>query len=149
MHLESAKRLVSEHPKESARQPVGATSSEIDALEHKLKLRLPQAYREFLSWMGRDHLGPLQGSGWFIDCLLSNRETLRIILDEVGSSYALKETDVVFFSHQGYMAAWFDAATHEPDPTCWFIDDGMGEPKEEGPFSRALLNDLQGLISGT
>nr|WP_297525176.1 SMI1/KNR4 family protein [uncultured Roseateles sp.] len=148
MYIESARRLVSEHLKESGRLPLGATSSEIDALEHKLNLRFPQAYREFLGWMGRDSKGPLQGSAWFIDCLLANRETLRVLLEEVGSNYVLKETDVVFFAHQGYMAAWFDAATHAPDPSCWFIDDGLVEPRPAGAFSQVLLDDLKGLTSG-
>ncbi len=96
-------------------------------------------------WMGRDYKGIFRGSAWFIDSIYSNKETLRSLLEEAGSRYVLKESHLVSFTHQGYMAAWFDSESSEQDSDCWFMNHSMTEPNETGLFSEALLKDLSGL----
>jgi len=120
---------------------------EIAALEQALSFGLPQAYKDYLLWMGKDHHGIFRGSGWFIGDLTGNRAVLSGLLEEVGSTCRLKPTEVVFFSHQGYMAAWFSAQTADPDPHCFYIDDGTQEPRATNTFSQVLLDDIRGLAS--
>lgn len=145
MSIESAKLFHASHVAPIKGEPFGATPEEVDALERRLGLPIPHDYKEFLLWMGRDYHGIFCGSAWFIDTIFANKETLRDLLEEVGSRYVLKESHLVFFTHQGYMATWFDLETSEQDPECWFINDSMTEPVKTGFFSAELLKDLAGL----
>jgi hypothetical protein len=143
----AAKALHAESVAPILGQPIGATEEEIAALEGRIGLKLPDVYRQYLLWMGRDFNGIFRGSNWFISDLESNREVLVGLLEEVGSQYEVTASHTVFFTHQGYMAAWFDAAGSEADPECWFINDGMREPSVSGKFTEVLLADLKGLSS--
>jgi hypothetical protein len=145
--LSAAKTLHAELVAPALGPAVGASTEEVDKLERHLGFALPAAYREYLLWMGRDFNGIFRGSNWFVSDLESNRDVLKGLLDEVGSRYEVLSSHVVFFTHQGYMAAWFDAAANVPDPKCWFINDGMQEPEESGSFTEVLLADLRGLSS--
>lgn len=145
MPIESAKQFHALHIEPRIGAPIGASEAEVEALERKLGFPLPQAYRDYLLWMGRDCDGIFRGSAWFIDCVFSNQGMLRDLLEEEGVQYQTKNSHVVFFSHQGYMAAWFDAETAVPDPECWFMTDGLSEPRPTGRFSEFLLNDMNGL----
>jgi len=127
--------------------PVGASEAEIAKLEGRLGFSLPTTYREYLGWMGRDFEGIFRGSNWFISDLESNKEVLKGLLEEVGSRYEVTPSNLVFFTHQGYMAAWFDSAKNEADPECWYINDGMQAPAISGKFTEVLLADLTGLSS--
>ncbi|MDN3576281.1 SMI1/KNR4 family protein [Chitinimonas viridis] len=127
--------------------PVGASEEDVGALESRIGLKLPDTYRQYLVWMGRDVNGIFRGSNWFISDIESNREVLKDLLEEIGSQYELAPSHLVFFTHQGYMAAWFDASGNEVDPKCWFIHDGMQEPGMSGNFTEVLLADLKGLAS--
>lgn len=145
--LSAAKNLHAELVAPVLGQPVGASNEEVEKLMRHLGFALPSAYREYLLWMGRDFNGIFRGSNWFVSDLESNREVLMDLLEELGSRYEVLSSHVVFFTHQGYMAAWFDAAEDEHDPQCWFINDGMQQPEEAGKFTEVLLADLKGLPS--
>jgi len=145
--LESCRALYASSVEPKLGQPVGASEAEVTSLERRLGQRLPAAYREYLTWMGRDVHGIFRGSNWFISDLESNKDTLRGLLEEIGSHYVVAPTHLVFFAHQGYMAAWFDFTQGEADPECWYIDDGMKEPAIKGKFTRVLFADLEGLSS--
>jgi len=147
MLISLAKRFHAEHLEVKLGAPVGASAAEVVALERTIGFSLPQAYKEYLLWMGKDHHGIFRGSGWFMGNVIANRTVLSYLLEETGSAYQLKNTDVVFFTHQGYMAAWFDAASEEADPRCLYVDDGDPEPRAQGLFSEVLLNDMRGLAS--
>jgi len=128
-------------------EAVGASIDEVAKLEGRLGFALPRAYREYLLWMGRDFNGIFRGSNWFVSDVESNSEVLKGLLEESGSRYEVLSSHVVFFTHQGYMATWFDAAENEPDPKCLFINDGMQQPEASGTFTEVLLADLKGLSS--
>jgi hypothetical protein len=145
--LAMAKALHAESVAPILGQPIGASEEDIAALESRIGLRLPEAYRQYLLWMGRDFNGIFRGSNWFIFDLESNREVLSGLLEEVGSQYPMATSHIVFFTHQGYMAAWFDTAGSQADPECWFVNDGMHDPSVSGKFTEVLLADLKGLSS--
>lgn len=145
--LGDAKRLHAELIAPILGEPVGATAAEVAALENSIGFPLPNAYREYLLWMGKDFNGIFRGSNWFISDLESNKEVLKDLLEEVDSKYKVIPSHFVFFTHQGYMAAWFDASMSEANPKCWFINDGMQEPKDSGSFTEVLIADLRGLSS--
>lgn len=145
MSIEIAKQLHAEHVTPKLGSPVGAKPEDVEALERRLGFCLPQDYRDFLLWMGCDYEGIFRGSAWFIDCVFANKEVLRGLLQEAGSRYVLKDSHLVFFTHQGYMAAWFDTESSDRNPECWFMNDSMTEPHVTGLFSYALLKDIESL----
>jgi hypothetical protein len=145
--LEAAKAIHAEKIAPILGQAVGAPEDDVVALESRIGQKLPSAYREYLIWMGRDFNGIFRGSNWFVTDVEPNRQVLKDLLEEIGSTYELAPSHVVFFTHQGYMAAWFDAAGDLQDPECFFINDGMQEPGESGRFTEVLLADLKGLAS--
>lgn len=104
--------------------PKGSSLTEIKELENKLAAKLPQAYTEFLLWMGSDKDGVFRGSDYWIDCVLSNNEYLPELLDENQIDYQLPKSYVTFFMHQGYMAAWFELPAQFENPESFFFSEG-------------------------
>lgn len=146
--IAEARRIHAELVEPVIGRPLGLGETVLAALERRLGLRLPAAYREYLAWMGLDVDGVFRGCRWFAADVFANKNVLRELLVEQGSAFELVDTHVVFFTHQGYMAAWFDAASTQVDPDCWFFSDSLTEPRPEGRFSQVLTRDLEGLARG-
>jgi hypothetical protein len=89
-------------------QQRGSTGAEIHELEDNLQIRLPSAYREFLSFAGAFEMdGPYVGS----DCFLHHLPKLQVqFLDYMAKTRVLHGHDgdwFAFYGHQGYDWAWF------------------------------------------
>ncbi len=127
--------------------PVGASADQIFTLEDELGLTLPLAHRQYLLWMGNDTNGALKGSEWFLKDLLGNIAFLGEFLRQNGVSYLEDRRAICFFSHQGYMAAWYYYDPMEPDPYCKYYSEASSEPvsKDDGRFSEFLLKELRGI----
>jgi hypothetical protein len=97
------------------RAAVGASELEVAALEARLGCKFPQAYREYLLWMGADDGGLLRGTDCFIGDVEANEQGLGRLLAENGLP-PLPYRPVVFFLHQGYIACWFRMAGTAEDP---------------------------------
>ena len=122
--------------------PKGCSFEEIRGLEHDFGYVFPDAYREFLSWMGKDHRGVFCGSDWYSKDIKGNTEYLPDLLDDNGITWDSTNL-LVFFCHQGYMAAWFNLPKEDEDPLVGFFSEGTtGEPIIQGTFSKFLLNEL-------
>jgi len=143
MSIELAKQFHAAHVEPLIGTPVGASEAEVRKLERELQLRLPQSYRDYLLWMGKDQNGILRGSDWFIYSVSSNKEVLVDMLEEDGIEYSVKQSHVVFFSHQGYMPAWFDADSASEDPPCWILNGDPTAVRPTGNFSTALLDEIR------
>jgi hypothetical protein len=105
---------------------VGASEAEVAALEQRLGFALPVGYRDLLMWMGRDHHGALVGSDCFFNHIESNNQCLRELLAENHVGHPLPGSYVTVFTHQGYMAAWFELPPEQPDPPCHYYGEGEG-----------------------
>jgi hypothetical protein len=107
MYLDKAKK------KEEALHQVGfedlvpCTEDEIAFLERWLKRPCPQAYREFLHWMGYWGGGLFVGSDFFYERLMNMQEWARALLEEDHYPGELPEDAFVFFMHQGYRFYFF------------------------------------------
>ena len=125
-------------------KPVGCSEGDLQKFERDLGQRLPLAHREFLLWMGNDRQGRLKGSDWFLDDLCENTRSLHELLSENGLSLAEFSAPFCFFMHQGYMAAWFDLASVEGNPKCYFFSESTESRSIEGPidFTTFLKRDL-------
>jgi len=128
-------------------RPVGLTESQISEYEQSNNLKFPLAYREFLAWMGNDKSGIFQGSEWFLSDIDDNNEMLPELLEDNAISYDLKKDYICFFSHQGYMAAWFFTDEVVADPACYFFSESFDQ--NDYPivsykhFSYFLLQDIK------
>ena len=129
-------------------EPVGLTEAALLVLEERLEVSFPAAYRQYLLWMGMDKNGVLRGSEWFADDLSDNQDFLTELLAENEVTGASTGKKVCFFSHQGYMAAWFLADASELDPFCEFYSEADAHPsvKKVGRFSDFLLKELSGIV---
>lgn len=148
-YLKEIKQFHAKHVEPYKGKPVGCSQEEINALEKHFGYRLPEAYRQYLEWMGRDFSGIFVGSDWFITDVLDNTELLPQLLKENNIDYQLPEHYLVFFSHQGYMAAWFELPKEEDDPMTYFFSEGneVRPPSADRKFTDALFTDMQGLAS--
>jgi hypothetical protein len=107
-------------------EPEGVSSNDVARFEQNEGIELPKCYREYLMFMGNDKAGTLRGSDVFFDNLESNRS----VLDDLAkaNNFTINSIDqIVFFTHQGYIAGWFKKNTVDDDPECYFFSEGTGE----------------------
>ncbi len=132
--------------------PVGATEAEVAALEQEIDFALPEAYRQYLLWMGRDYNGCFVGSDWFLQNGYNNGMKSNDLQDLHGldfGQFTPPEHFFVFFMHQGYILAWFSLPKDSEDPLVYCFGEGQGMtvPKLQGSFTQFLLTELKGVAS--
>lgn len=115
MEKEKIIELLIESQVESPESFQGCSDIEIDEIEKKFMLKLPLAYKDFLSLFGKETENFLAGSDFTYPRVLELRESAENLLAETGSSYSLKKNDYVFFMHQGYAFLFF-TVDGSPDP---------------------------------
>ncbi len=130
-------------------KPKGSSNEEVAEIERHIGHPLPGAYKEYLLWMGNDKEGVFRGSAWFASDVARNTEYVTQLLRENNIDWRPDGPILAFFSHQGYMIAWFDVPADDDDPRCYFFSEGKGmiEPREEGRFSEVLLAELEGAVA--
>ena len=126
--------------------PTGCSKEEVSDLEKRLGFSLPIAYKEYLHLVGKDYEGVMVGTDCFIDDVMANNKYLPELLNENRlSTDSLSANYLVFFSHQGYMLAWFNLPAEEDDPICFHYFEGTTkEPQEYGTFTEFMNTDLIG-----
>ena len=146
MHIARPIALHSSKIEPKVGRPVGAFKTDVVALEARLDIQLPEAYREYLLWMGADFRGVLQGSDCFINQVEANAEGLADLLEE-NELPKLPYKPIVFFLHQGYIACWFKASDQSADPEVFSFNesDKASGIRSLGPFSEWLYNELLSL----
>lgn len=133
-----ASRFSSWHP-----EPLGCSEREVARLEGDLGVVLPAAFKEFLVWMGKDAVGPLQGTERFFGDLLWITAHLPALLAHNGIDFESSRPHLCFFSHQGYFVGWFFLDEQSDDPACWkFMEGPNASPTPAGTFSEWLYSDL-------
>ena len=136
-------------------RPVGCSSEEVTALEQEVGYPLPEAYRQYLFWMGNDYQGIFSGCDWFVGDAIPNTAYLPELHSDNGIKFALPAHYLAFFSHQGYLAAWFTLPKISENPPCYFFSEGGSSAPDEkvnvpviaGTFTDVLFTDMKGLAS--
>jgi len=69
------------------------------------------------------------------------------LLAENHIQFALPESYLVFWMHQGYEAAWFALPKIAENPVVWFFTEGksLKSPYPRGTFTDFILDYMQGL----
>ena len=126
---------------------VGCPEREIQILENSSDFELPLAYKQYLNWMGKDYSGAFVGSNCFITDIEANNEIVADLLAENKVKFQLPAHYLCYFTHQGYMAAWFELPKQNDNPPVWFYNETMTskQPVIEGDFTEVLFRDMQSL----
>lgn len=129
--------------------PKGCSPGEIAALEKSFGYELPFAYQQYLAWMGKDYDGIFVGCDWFITDVAENTKWVAELLKENQISFRLPEHYLCFFSHQGYIVAWFELPKVSENPPTWFYHEGMEmkRPEVQGRFTDVLFKDMRGMAA--
>ncbi|MEM7005227.1 MAG: SMI1/KNR4 family protein [Pseudomonadota bacterium] len=141
-HLLKAKERYDRYLTKRYGQPVGVALQEIQRMEIRLGFKFPDAYKEYLLWMGEHRSGPFAGSDFFFTDLPSYQTWLKGLFEE--NATPVPDNFFCFYSHQGYIVYWFDRSSSDSDPHCW----GAGETsdgfdvKPIGKFSRLVLGGV-------
>ena len=90
----------------ASRRCRGCSLEELDALERRYNVRLPNAYRQFLEVGGRGIEDFLVGSDYHFDQLTDLQNWAEELLFENQAS-PLPDQAFVFFMHQGYQFYFF------------------------------------------
>ncbi len=77
------------------------SENEVSTLQQRLGFVFPQAYTEFLLWMGHGAGGFLQGEAVFYQDLPLDEDARRLLTED-GITIPLPEDAFVFYMHQGY-----------------------------------------------
>lgn len=106
----------------------GVTIPDIVDLEKQLSIFLPEAYKEFLLWMGKDPSIFLRGSEIEYEHLSKIQGWANEILEERGLP-PLPSNAFVFFIHQGYQFCYF-LLDEGDDPKVYLFDEVISEKIE-------------------
>lgn len=106
MYLDDLQLKFQEQKLVSSEKVQPCTSDEVRDMEQILQNDFPQAYKEFLLWMGKGAGTFLQGTDCFYTDLPKLKKWARELLAENNASVELTEDAFVFFMHQGYQFAF-------------------------------------------
>jgi hypothetical protein len=145
MYLDQVKQRLKELKLVSPDELVGCTYHEIIELEKKLGFSLPEAYKEFLLWMGKNAGRVLQGSDCFFAHLPDLKEWAVELLEENHFSYTLPEDAFVFFMHQGYQFSFFRLSEGDDPPTYSYCE-GTNQKsftRSHNKFSEFMATEIE------
>ncbi len=121
-----------------------ASQQEIDSLELKLEFSLPEAYKEFLLWGGKDPGEIWSGSVCAIAEVADIQDSAIELLDENNFPLSLPNNAFVFLMHQGYQIMFFEISNEE-NPPVYFYSEGQEDKhfqKLYDSFSECLIQEL-------
>lgn len=127
------------------RKPKGCSVQEINELEMSVGFLLPEAYKQYLLYMGKDYQGPLRGTDCFLKHALQNTAYLPDLLDENQNPFELPDNYLAFYSHQGYAMAWFILPKENDNPPVYYWNEGqdLKIPTQFSTFTDFFVNELR------
>jgi hypothetical protein len=123
VYLEKAKKRAEDFYRLTGTHPYPCAIEEVEELECWSGHRLPEAYREFLLWMGKGGGGFLQGSDCFYRDLKDLPSAVLELLEEDQFVGKLPENVFVFFLHQGYQFNFFYFDDGDDPPIYWYLEE--------------------------
>lgn len=123
MYLEKAKAKEEDLHQVGIANFTPCTTWQVTTLENWYGHSLPQAYKEFLFWMGSWGGGFLMGSECFYGDLKDIQLWARELLAENRFSGTLPENAFIFWMHQGYQFAFFLCHEGENPPVYYYLEE--------------------------
>jgi hypothetical protein len=100
----------------------GIDNEKIREIEKYYGVSLPLDYKIFLKKMGKTADKFLRGEDCFYDRIFELREYANDLLADDNSQFKLKKDHFVFYSHQGYIFAFFDSSIQENTPIYYYLE---------------------------
>jgi len=110
---------------------IGLESFQIDKIEKFYSLKLPEDYKFFLKTMGLDGGGFMKGEDCFYDRIFELKNYALELLEDDETEFKLKDSYFVFYSHQGYIFAYFDTSKNNIDPSIYYYMEGDMVPNKK------------------
>lgn len=149
MYLDKAKQQAEGLYPLTGWKPTPCTLEEVEELEQWCGHRLPEAYREFLLWMGRSGGGFLAGSDYFYRHLKDLPAAALELLAEDQFAGQLPANIFIFFMHQGFQFNFFYFDDGDDPPVYWYIEEiptGVSFTRLYAHFSDFILTEIEGHI---
>jgi len=98
----------------------GCTEEQIDEIKVKQRVNfLPEIYRQFLLWMGRNAGDLYLGSDYTCNRLLHLKDEANSDFERFGHTFRFADDVFVFMSHGGYVYWYFDTKDKNDDPSVY------------------------------
>ena len=124
----------------SPAEMVPCSEHEAQRLERYLGVRLPQAYKEYLLWIGHGAGRFMRGTDCFYEDVFHLRTWAEQLLKEDDFPQQLPEDAVVFSMHQGYQFSFFRTSEGDDPPVYYYLEDsGQTEFRKAFPSYSNLL----------
>lgn len=124
----------------------GIDNETIKEIEKFYDVSLPLDYKIFLEEMGKTGDKFLRGVDCFHDRIFELRDYANELLVDDKSPFKLKKEHFVFYSHQGYIFAFFDTSSNANPPIYYYFEGDL-EPKiKYDSFSSFLEEQLKSHI---
>lgn len=101
----------------------GCTEEEVASLEQWRGARFPQAYREFLLWMGHWGGGLMRGSDCFYEQLKDVQVWTQELLQEDQTEDIWPEDGFAFLIHQGYQFLFFHLKESDDPAVYYYLEE--------------------------
>lgn len=118
----------------------GIDNEKIKKIEKYYDVSLPLDYKIFLEKMGQSGDKFLRGEDCFYDRIFELREYANELLADDNSQFKFKKEHFVFYSHQGYIFAFFDTSLNENSPIYYYFEGNL-EPKIKYDSLASFLED--------
>ncbi|WP_280388190.1 SMI1/KNR4 family protein [Nocardia wallacei] len=121
----------------------GCTDGEISALMQAQHVtRIPQSYREFLAYGGKNPYWLTHTGEWDYDWLLEAKDLAREIAEDYNHDFAQFEDSFIFQTHQGYMFYYFRAEDLSATDPNFYIFTGNDPVRDSGQSFTHWLSEL-------
>jgi SMI1 / KNR4 family (SUKH-1) len=122
IYLEKVKARVDELHVLYPDKLVPCTAEEVERLEHKIGRSLPEAYREFLLWMGHWTGGLWRGTNWLYEDLDAIQEDAVELMQRDAFPVTLPPDAFVFLMHAHYQFAFFRTSEGDDPPVYMYVE---------------------------
>ncbi|WP_327148123.1 SMI1/KNR4 family protein [Nocardia sp. NBC_01329] len=121
----------------------GCSEQEISDLMQSQRVEaLPESYREFLEYSGRDPYWLTHEGEWNYDWILDAKNVARdIVVEDYKGEFSSFENSFIFQTHQGYMFFYFrEEDLHAADPRFWIFKGGSPVQMSSLTFNQWLAD---------
>ena len=103
------------------------THEKIQRLENFFGFKIPQAYREFLEWMGEDGDDFMATESFWIGQIQTNQEEALYLLNSGECSDLLPSDAIIFYMHCGYTFYFMTASNGDNPPIHRYVEDELSD----------------------
>ncbi len=119
----------------------GITAGEIEQIENKFQIKLPEIYRQYLLKMGESSGDFNSGSDFWYPEILDFRQVAEVLLAKHLPEFKLPVSAFVFGMHQGYQFWYFDTSDGDNPPVFYYLE-GQAPPVQKFQSYSDLLEAM-------